>query len=179
MRAFAPAIGGSLVAVLVAVAIIVAVNVFRGGSTGGGSPVVSVPPPTSSAVLSRSVTPSPTVTPRPSTPVTIRPATPPPALHTPPPAATPLTVFNLARISQYALLARSRLRAAGYPVPVLEFRPYGAPASLVYFDPGNASQQAAARALVARHLGLDAALPRPASVPAAGGLIVLVTASYR
>lgn len=174
MRAFAPAIGGSLVAVFVAVFVIVAVNVLRGGSSGGGSPVTSAPPPTTSVSRPPSATPPVSTTPPPAT-------SPPPAVPSsaPPPAATPLTVFNLVRISQYALLAKSRLQAAGYPVPVLEFRPYAAPASLVYFDPGNASQQAAARALVARHLGIDAALPRPASIPAAGGLIVLVTASYR
>lgn len=72
-----------------------------------------------------------------------------------------------------------RLRHVGYPVTHVRNRiGYPLSATTVFYDPGNATAQAAAESLVARHLGVVAAAPRPASVPASGTLIVYVTASY-
>lgn len=80
-------------------------------------------------------------------------------------------------------LARSesaRLRSQGYPVTHVRNRiGYPLATTTVFYDPGNATAKAAADGVVARHLGVVAAAPRPASVPASGTLIVYVTASYR
>lgn len=153
------------------------------GSSGGGSPVVATAAATSPSPdrsLTSMATPSTTAaTPTAASPTPAAATMTPAVVTTPPPAATPITLFNLAHISRYALLARDRLRGAGYPVPIVEYRPFSAPAAVVYFDSGNTGQQAAARGLVGRHLGIDAAVPRPPSIPAAGGLIVLVPDSYR
>ncbi len=176
LRAFAPAILGSLVAVAIVVVAIVGINVLHRHHhhTAQPTPVASTsessPSPTPSLSPSAS---SPTPTP------TVRTTTPKPtAVLTPAPGAIPVDVFNNSRVRGRAALATSRLRAAGYVVPLSVSRGY-AGANVVYYDPGNASMAAAARGVVARHLGITAALARPASIPATGGLIVVVTSTYQ
>ncbi len=181
LRAFAPAILGSLVAVAIVVVAIVAINVLHRHHhhhTAQPTPVASTsessPFPTPSLSPSTS-SPTPTPTPTP----TVRRTTPKPtAVLTPAPGAIPVDVFNNSRVRGRAALATSRLRAAGYVVPLSVSRGY-AGANVVYYDPGNASMAAAARGVVARHLGITAALARPASIPATGGLIVVVTSTYQ
>jgi hypothetical protein len=164
------------------VAVILIVQALNGGSGhhgAGGSPVVSAPAstPTSSA-------PTPSLTPSAGspTPAVRTSATPTPhprPVTTPPPAATPVAVFNVSRVSGRAALAASALHRAGYYIVIIATRRYATPGNVVYFPPGNASLAAAARALVARHLGITVAAPRPVGVPASADLVVLVTGTYR
>ena len=186
LRAFAPAALASVVAVALVVAAIVLVDVFHHhGSGSTGSPAVSAPATLSATTptpTSSSPTPTPTATrttPKPSVKKTVKPTTKPPAaVATPAPASTPVEVFNNSRVAHRAELAASRLRAAGYPVSHTATRPTYPGAEVVYYPAGNASLEAAARGVVARHIGIAAAEPRPASIPAYAGLIVVVGASY-
>jgi cytoskeletal protein RodZ len=183
LRAFAPAAIASIVAVVLVIAAIVAVDVLRHrGSSNASSPAVSAPP-TSPGSATPTPTPTPTTpTPTPTTPSATKAAPPthaaPVVIVTPPPSSTPVAVYNNSRVPHRASLAASRLRAAGYPVTDQATRPTYPGTNVVYYPPGNASLAAAARGLVARHLGIVAAAPRPASIRATAGLIVVVTSSY-
>lgn len=73
----------------------------------------------------------------------------------------------------------SRLRGQGYQVTHVRNRVgYRLATTTVFYDPGNATAKAAADGVVARHLGVLTAAPRPANVPASGTLLVYVAASY-
>lgn len=75
--------------------------------------------------------------------------------------------------------ATNRLRGQGYVVTHVRNRiGYPLTNTTVFYDPGNATAKAAADGVVARHLGIVTAAPRPANVPASGTLIVYVATSY-
>lgn len=167
----------SVLAVVLVVAVIVLVGVLRdGGSTGGGSPAVvastprsqtSAPVPTSPAPSTASIT---TSAPAPTT------SAPPPAPATLAPADTTVGVFNVTRRHGLAAAESDRLKAAGYQVNQVANRPgYPLSTTTAFYDPGNAVAQAAAEALVAKGVGVQAAAPRPANVEYSAILVVYVT----
>lgn len=173
-----------MLAVALVVGVIAIIGLVRGDSstTGAGGPTVSPSVlVTSSSPAPMSTSPKPTT----STPTTSPPpppvttAQPPPPVVAPAPAATPTEVYNVSRRRGIAQDLSTRLRRAGYPVTHVRNRiGYPLATTTVFYEPGDAASQAAAAAMVARHLGVVAAAPRPATVPASGTLIVYVTASY-
>ncbi|HEY5336036.1 MAG TPA: LytR C-terminal domain-containing protein [Mycobacteriales bacterium] len=153
---------------------------------------MTTPSGSASPVVATSSTPTPTATPTPSATSTYPPpassttsapppvTTAPPAVATPAPAATQLEVYNVSRRGGLAQSATNRLRGQGYVVTHVRNRiGYPLANTTVFYDPGNATAMAAADGVVARNLGVLAAAPRPANIPASGTLIVYVAASYR
>ncbi len=166
-----PGIGASVVAVALVVLVITLVRVLH--HSAGHTARITTTPSTTASTPTPTVTVTPTLTVKP-TPTVKHPV----PVVTPPPARTPLVVYNISRVEGRAALAARRLRAAGYPVLHVADRRYATATSVVYYDAGNASEAAAARGVVARHLGITVAAVRPTGIPATGGLIVLVTATY-
>lgn len=173
----------SLLAVGLAVAVIVLVGVLRdGGSSGSGSPALVVSTSSPHRTVPATTSPPPSSTPTPSgaptttdVPTTSAPPPPPPAGLAP--GDTTVAVYNVTRRRGLAAAEGNRLGAAGYHVVRLSNRPgYPVSTTTAYYDPGNAVAQASAEALVAKGIGVQAAAPRPADVPATAILVVYVTA---
>lgn len=177
-----------MLAVALIVGVIAIIGLVRGDSstTDGGSPVVTQQVVATSSSRTRTQTPTqattqattsvaPTTSAPPPPPTTVAP----PPVVPPAPAATLVEVYNVSHRSGLAQSATSRLRGAGYKVTHVRNRVgYPLGTTTVFYDPGNATAKAAADGVVARHLGVVAAAPRPANVPASGTLIVYISSSY-
>jgi hypothetical protein len=175
-----------VLAVALVVGVIAIIGLVRGDSSTGDGGNASVSQTVLVTSHSSSPTPTPTLTS--STPATTMPTTSapppptttaPPAVATPAPAATKVEVYNVSHRRGLAQSESGRLRGQGYQVTHVRNRiGYPLAKTTVFYAPGNATAKAAADGVVARHLGVVVAAPRPANVPASGALIVYVAASY-
>jgi LytR cell envelope-related transcriptional attenuator len=116
---------------------------------------------------------SPTPSPRPT--ATTRPTTRPPA----PPARAPLTVLNNSTRTGLADRAAGQFAAAGWRVNLVGNFSGRIPATTVYFTPGNAAQERAARQLAKEFPAIDRVLPRFSGLPPTPpGLVVVLTRTW-
>jgi hypothetical protein len=180
--------GARLVGVLVALVgvalLIVGVVALGGGSPGTSgaapapasssapstsAPSTSAPTPTAASATEPSTEPSASPTPRPTTP------TPTPA----PPARTsaaraPVTVLNNSVIKGLADRAAAQVQAQGWQVAQVGNFAGRLEVTTVYYTPGNAAQEAAARELAREFSQVNQVLPRYAGLPPTPAGIVLV-----
>lgn len=186
---------GALVA-LVGVALLVFGVVALGGGDDGSigaapAPATSVPPTSASAAPSSApAEPTPTEgtgvgsAPAPSTvaPTTVPRTTPPPAPPTatrPSTARAPLTVLNNSTISGLADRAARDAQTRGWQVAQVGNFAGRLPATTVYYTPGSATEEAAARQLAREFPQVAQVLPRYAGLPPTpAGIVLVVTQTW-
>lgn len=186
-----------IIVVLVGVALLIFGVVALGGSgspdSGAApapvSPSASAGPSATSAPPSATPTADATVDPTAGTGVgsTVAPP-PPPAATTAAPAPTPsrttaarapLTVLNNSVIRGLADRAASTVQARGWQVAQVGNFAGQLPATTVYYSPGNAGEEAAARELAREFPQVSQVLPRYAGLPPTpAGIVLVVTKDW-
>jgi hypothetical protein len=188
---------GALVA-LAGVALLIVGVVALGGGDDGSPGAAPAPPATSrppaSASSAATVEPTPTAgtgvgsAPAPSTaaptvaPTTVPRTTPPPAPPTatrPSTARAPLTVLNNSTISGLADRAAREAQTRGWQVAQVGNFAGRLPATTVYYTPGSATEEAAARQLAREFPQVAQVLPRYAGLPPTpAGIVLVVTQTW-
>jgi LytR cell envelope-related transcriptional attenuator len=184
---------GALVALLGVVLLVVGVVALGGGDSGssGAAPApspsaVTSSPPSASASVSPSVSPSvatsapprTTTAPR-TTPAPPRTTVAPPARTTPAAARAPLTVLNNSTIRGLADRAAGEAQNRGWQIAQVGNFAGRLAATTVYFTPGDAAGQAAARELAREFPQIDQVLPRYAGLPPTpAGIVLVVTRDW-
>lgn len=185
-RTRAQALFRSAIAALVAIAVVA--GVIAAFNVGNGHKSHSTDP---AAILAVSTSPAPSLSDSAtrSAPVSIAPTSsaPPTRLATtaPPKPAAPgapapgsrgaVTVYNGSGAPVATARAVATLQAAGYAIARTRTVRYRVTQTTVFYDSGTAS---AAQVLVALHIGVLVALPRPRTVARTGTLIVVVAPGY-
>lgn len=181
-----------IIVVLVGVALLIFGVVALGGA---GSPDTGAAPapasPSASAGSSAPATPSPTPSAVPTegsgVASTVAPP-PPPVTTTAAPAPTPtrttaarapLTVLNNSVIRGLADRAASTVQSRGWQVAQVGNFAGQLPATTVYYSPGNAGEEAAARELAREFPQVSQVLPRYAGLPPTpAGIVLVVTKDW-
>lgn len=180
---------GALVA-LAGVALLIFGVVALGGGD-GSSGAAPAPPATSSAAPSPTPAPTPAPTPSPTPAPTPSAGTgvgspPAPTTTTPAPAPTrpstaraPLTVLNNSTIPGLADRAAGEAQARGWQVAQVGNFAGRLPATTVYYTPGDAAGEAAARQLAREFAHIEQVLPRYAGLPPTpSGIVLVVTRTW-
>jgi hypothetical protein len=178
-------VGGAVALAGIALLIfgVVALNGGDGGTSG------AAPAPTQSRTLAppASATLSPTPTPSPTPPpATVDPTTTPPAAPTAAPttsrptvARAPLTVLNNSTIPRLADRVAGEAQTRGWVVAQVGNFAGRLPATTVYYDPGSATEEAAARELAREFPQVEQVLPRYAGLPPTpAGIVLVVTKDW-
>lgn len=138
-----------------------------------GAASTTTAPSTDQASTPTSARPTASPTPSPRPPATTRPTRP------PPPARAPLTVLNNSTRTGLADRASGQFAAAGWRVSLVGNFSGRIPATTVYFTPGNAAQERAARQLAREFPAIDRVLPRLSGLPPTPpGLVVVLTRTW-
>jgi hypothetical protein len=140
------------------------------------APTVTLTVPPETATVTATVTPSPVPSEGtgvgsapPTTTVAPRPTT----------ARAPLTVLNNSTISGLGERVAGEAQARGWPVAQVGNFAGRLPATTVYYDPGNAAQEAAARQLARDFPQVEKVLPRYAGLPPTpAGIVLVVTKDW-
>ena len=147
------------------------------GSPSIGSPASATPPaspstePTDGSGVGSTVAPPPVTTAAPT------PAPPAPTRTTA--ARAPLTVLNNSVIRGLADRAASTVQARGWQVAQVGNFAGQLPATTVYYSPGNAGEEAAARELAREFPQVSQVLPRYAGLPPTpAGIVLVVTKDW-
>lgn len=164
----------SLVAVGLVVGVIVVIDVLHGSGTGDNPTVAIVTATGSSPTRSQSAPAGHTSSvPTSRLPRTVSsPAQPP---TPPPPSQVRVVVYNETYVYGLAGRAAGVLHRAGYIIAAIGDRADRIYETTVFYDP---PQALAAKAMLAEHVGVVLAAPRPAYLPSTGTLIVAVTRNY-
>jgi len=171
--------------------LVVGVLALGGGDDpepGAAPPATATPsaPSTSTSTspsVSPSVSPSPEPTPTTTTaPGTVRPTTSrPPADPTTGPAIprAPLTVLNNSTIQGLADQAASEAQQRGWQIAQVGNFAGRLPTTTVYYDPGDAAEEAAARQFAEEFPQVEQVLPRYAGLPPTPpGIVLVVTRTW-
>ena len=174
------AVGLVLIGLAVIAVVLGVITLLNGGEENkpGGSPPPSsntAKPPPSSATPPNSNQPPQSSSQAPPPVTTTTQAAPPPAA--PDPKQVPLRVFNNSTIAKFAAQAAQDFRNDGWNVvEVGNYSESNIPTSTAYFSPGNAEEEAAAKALAAKfNLKVGPRLPSFRYGP---GVIVMITKDY-
>lgn len=157
----------NLLAVLAVVLVVLIVLVVRGQSPGGGGPTVTLGSPSTPTD-----TPSPTATVVPAPPTDAAPG----PTAAPDRADTPVLVLNNSRITGLAADAAADLRRGGWTVAGTGNFSGRLSATTVFYTPGDAAEERAARALAAQFPRIAAVAERIRGLPGSG--LTLVVTRY-
>lgn len=141
-----------------------------------GTGIGSEPAPTATV--------APTTVPVPPTTVPVPPTARPTPTASPTPTRTssaraPLTVLNNSTIPRLADRAAAEAQARGWQVAQVGNFAGRLPATTVYYTPGDAAQEAAARQLAREFPHVEQVLPRYAGLPPTpAGIVLVVTKSW-
>jgi hypothetical protein len=178
---------GALVALVGVVLLVVGVVALGGRDPGssGAAPAPSLAtssPPAASASATTSAPSRSTTAPRTTSPRTS--AAPPGTTVAPPPptptaARAPLTVLNNSTVRGLADRAAREAQNRGWQVAQVGNFAGRLAATTVYFTPGDAAGQAAARELAREFPQIDQVLPRYAGLPPTpAGIVLVVTRNW-
>jgi hypothetical protein len=185
-------LAGVLVALVGVALLIFGVVALRddGSGSSGAAPAPTSPavtsaaptsaPTTATTTSSSEPTPSVTGTGVGSTPLPRTTVAPPPPTPTRTSAArAPVTVLNNSVIRGLADRAASQVQARGWPVAQVGNFAGRLVATTVYYTPGDAGQEAAARELAREFGQIDQVLPRYAGLPPTpAGIVLVVTKDW-
>jgi LytR cell envelope-related transcriptional attenuator len=189
LRSALAAPGTTRLAGIIVVLVGVALLIFGVVALGGGSPDSGAAPAPVSPSTGASATPSPspspssgptagsgvgsTVAPPPRT--TVAPVPPPTTAA----ARAPLTVLNNSVIRGLADRAATAVQSRGWQVAQVGNFAGQLPATTVYYSPGNAGEEAAARELAREFPQVSQVLPRYAGLPPTpAGIVLVVTKDW-
>lgn len=183
-----------IIVVLVGVALLIfGVVALGGGSPDSGAapaPAPVSPSPSIGSPASASASPSPSPSPSPSAGPTagsgvgstVAPPAPTTAAPTPTrttAARAPLTVLNNSVIRGLADRAATAVQSRGWQVAQVGNFAGQLPATTVYYSPGNAGEEAAARELAREFPQVSQVLPRYAGLPPTpAGIVLVVTKDW-
>ena len=170
---------GGLLALAGAALLVVGLLALNGSDE---APPGAAPAPTSTASQAPTETGSPSVSPSPS-PTTSAAATVPTATTAPPSpspvARAPLTVLNNSTIAGLADRAAAAAERRGWRVAQVGNFAGRLPATTVYYTPGNAAEERAARQLAAEFPQIGQVLSRYAGLPPTpAGIVLVVTRDW-
>jgi hypothetical protein len=139
------------------------------GSSGSSAPVSPSAVPTEGSGVGSTVAPPPATTAAPPTPVPPRTTA----------ARAPLTVLNNSVIRGLADRAATTVQSRGWQVAQVGNFAGQLPATTVYYSPGNAGEEAAARELAREFPQVSQVLPRYAGLPPTpAGIVLVVTKDW-
>lgn len=153
----------------------------RPPAAGGPSASLSASEPSSSSSPSPSPSLSPSPAPRPSGSTPAASTTPSRTMPAPPPrpARAPVTVLNNSTVTGLGQRVAGQIRTRGWEVPVVGNFAGRIPVTTVYYTPGDAAGERAARALAAQFAQIDRVSPRYDGLPPApAGLVLVVTRTW-
>jgi hypothetical protein len=179
---------GALLALLGVALLVIGVVVLGGGGDSGSSGAAPAPSPSVLTSAPTAATPSRSATssapPRTSTAPRTTAAPPPRTTVAPPPRTTaaaraPLTVLNNSTISGLADRAAGEAQNRGWQVAQVGNFAGRLAVTTVYYTPGDAAGQAAARELAREFPQIDQVLPRYAGLPPTpAGIVLVVTRAW-
>jgi len=175
-----------IIVVLVGVALLIFGVVALGGGSpdSGAAPAPVSPSPSIGSPASASPSPSPSAGPTAGSGVGSTVAPPAPTTAAPTPTRTtaaraPLTVLNNSVIRGLADRAATAVQSRGWQVAQVGNFAGQLPATTVYYSPGNAGEEAAARELAREFPQVSQVLPRYAGLPPTpAGIVLVVTKDW-
>lgn len=188
---FAAPLGARLLGGLLAVAgialLVIGVLALDGGDgvppgaapTASGAPTAA--PGSTASTASGTTAPPVPITPTPTGPPTTPSSTPPttPAATPPPVARAPLTVLNNSTVAGLGDRAAAAAQRRGWQVAQVGNFAGRLPASTVYYTPGSAVEERAARQLATEFPQVGRVLPRYAGLPPTpAGIVLVVTRDW-
>lgn len=188
LRSALAAPGTTRLAGIIVVLVGVALLIFGVLALGGGSPdsgaAPGSPSPSIGSPASATSSPSASALPSAGTGVGSTVAPPPRTTVAPPPSRTtaarvPLTVLNNSVIRGLADRAATAVQARGWQVAQVGNFSGQLPATTVYYSPGNAGEEAAARELAREFPQVSLVLPRYEGLPPTpAGIVLVVTRDW-
>lgn len=160
---------------------VLALNADDPGTPGAAPAPTAFATPTGAPTPTASPLPSPTTTAPPTTvrPTTAAPTTPAPTTARPAPPRAPLTVLNNSTISGLGDRAAAAAQRRGWRVAQVGNFAGRLPVTTVYFTPGRAAEERAARQFADEFPQVQQVLPRYEGLPPTpAGIVLVVTRDW-